>query len=79
MDKSFLKRQLYTVAAIFMEDMYLSVEMLLRYLILVTLFINGNDKFGDVRDELITFCFPQCFHTHLEVFDQDFLKGGEKE
>ena len=78
MYKSFLKGRLYTVAAIFVEDMYLSVALLLQYLILMTLLIYGNDKFGDVRDELVTFSFPQCFHTHLKVFDQDFLKRGRK-
>lgn len=52
--------------------------MLLRYLIFVTLLINGDNQFSNVRDELIAFGFPQRLHTHLEVFDQDFLKRGRK-
>lgn len=47
--------------------------MLLRYLVLVALLIDGYNEFGDVRDELIAFGFPQRLHADLEVFDQDFL------
>lgn len=51
--------------------------MLLRYLVLVALLIDGYNEFGDVRDELIAFGFPQRLHADLEVFDQDFLKKGQ--
>lgn len=49
-----------------------------QYLILMALLINGDSEFGNVCDELIAFGFPECFHTDLEMFDQDFLKRGRK-
>lgn len=61
-----------------LEDMCLRVGLLLLYLILVPLLIDGDNEFGNVCYELIAFSFPQCLHTHLEVFNQDFLRrGGE--
>lgn len=61
-----------------LEDFCLSAGLLLRYLILVALLKDGDDEFGNVRNELIAFSFPQCLHTHLEVFDQNFLGRGEE-
>lgn len=50
------------------------VGLLLLYLILVALLIDGDNEFGNVRDELIAFSFPQCLHAHLKVLNQDFLR-----
>lgn len=44
------------------------------YLILMTLLIDGDDKFGDVCDELVALGFPQSVDTNLEVLHQDFLR-----
>lgn len=57
----------------------MSEGLLLCYLILVALLIDGDDEFCNVSDELIAFGFPQCIHTDLQVFHQDFLKRGRKE
>lgn len=48
----------------------------LLYLILVPLLIDGDNDFGNVRDELIAFGFPQCLHADLKVLNQNFLKWG---
>lgn len=57
-----------------MHDICGSVGTVLPYLILVTLLIYGDNEFGNVRDELVALGFPQCLHTDIKVFDQDFLK-----
>lgn len=45
----------------------MSVQMMLCYLILVALFVNGDDEFGDVCDKLITFSFPQGLYADLQM------------
>lgn len=49
-------------------------QLRVLYLILVPLLIDGDDDFGNVRDELIAFGFPQCLHADLQVLDQNLLK-----
>lgn len=48
------------------------------YLVFMTFLIDGDDKLGDVCDELVTLGFPQGLHTHLQVLHQDFLRNGTK-
>lgn len=55
-----------------------SVWIVLQYLVLVTLLIDGDYEFGDVSDEFVAFGFPQRLHADLEVLDQDFLKSNRK-
>ncbi|TNN46332.1 hypothetical protein EYF80_043481 [Liparis tanakae] len=56
----------------------ISVRACGRYLVLVALLVDGDGEFGDVRDELIAFGFPQSLHADLQVFHQDFLKEKKK-
>lgn len=51
---------------------------MLLYLILITFLIDGDNEFGNVCDELIAFSFPQCVHTHLEIFNQNLLSSEKK-
>lgn len=49
-----------------------------RYLILVTLLIDGDDKLGDVCDELIALGLPQRLCTHLQMLNQNLLTQEEE-
>lgn len=73
-----LERQKKNYGCGCIHDISESVGIVLQYLILVTLLIDGDNEFGNVRDELVALSLPQCLYTDLKVFNQDFLKSGRK-